>query len=85
MVCELTQAIYPGSGNAMPYFQQRGDEAYITRTRGACNREYKHDGRGEVSKSLELIEASANTERLEENYQVFVCPLEELRLPYLYT
>jgi hypothetical protein len=31
MVCELTQAIYPGSGNVMPYFQQRGDEAYITR------------------------------------------------------
>jgi hypothetical protein len=24
--------IYPGSGNARPYFQQRGDEAYITRT-----------------------------------------------------
>jgi hypothetical protein len=32
MVCELTQAIYPGSGNAKLYFQQRGDEAYITRT-----------------------------------------------------
>jgi hypothetical protein len=33
MVCELTQAIYPGSGNAKPYFQQRGDEAYITHTK----------------------------------------------------
>ena len=29
-------------------------------------------------KSLELIEASANTERLEENCQVFAYPLEEL-------
>jgi hypothetical protein len=33
MVHELTQEVYPGSGNAKPYFQQRGDEAYITRTR----------------------------------------------------
>jgi hypothetical protein len=33
MVCELTQAIYPSSGNAKPYFQQRGDDAYITRTK----------------------------------------------------
>jgi aconitase A len=32
MVCELTQAVYPGSGNAKPYFQQRGNDAYITRT-----------------------------------------------------
>jgi hypothetical protein len=24
---------YPGSGNTRPYFQQRGDEAYITRTK----------------------------------------------------
>jgi hypothetical protein len=40
--------------------------------------DYKHGGRGEVPKSLELIEASANTERLEENYQVFAYPLEEL-------
>jgi hypothetical protein len=32
MVCELTQAIYPGSGNARPYLKQRADEAYITRT-----------------------------------------------------
>jgi hypothetical protein len=32
MVCELTQAIYPGSGNTRPYLQQRWDEAYITRT-----------------------------------------------------
>jgi hypothetical protein len=32
MMCELTQAMYPDLGNARPYFQQRGDEAYITRT-----------------------------------------------------
>jgi hypothetical protein len=24
MVCELTQAIYPGLGNTSPYFQQMG-------------------------------------------------------------
>jgi hypothetical protein len=24
MVCELTQAVYPGSDNARSYFQQRG-------------------------------------------------------------
>jgi hypothetical protein len=31
--CELTQAIYPGSGYEGPYFPQRRDEAYITRTK----------------------------------------------------
>jgi hypothetical protein len=30
----------------------------------ACSRDYKHNGRGEVPKSLELIEASVNILRL---------------------
>jgi hypothetical protein len=77
MVCELTQAIYPGSSNARPYFQQRGMKLILLASR-CRSREYKHDGRGEISKSLELIEASANTETLERNYQVSVHPLEEL-------
>jgi hypothetical protein len=46
--------------------------------RSACSRDYKYIERGEVPKSLELIEASANAKRLEENYLVFVCLLEEL-------
>jgi hypothetical protein len=33
--------------------------------------DYKPSERGKVPKSLELIEASVNTEGLEENYQVF--------------
>jgi hypothetical protein len=44
----------------MPYFQQRGDEAYITRTMVPVVGVYKHGGGGEVPKSLEMIEASAN-------------------------
>jgi hypothetical protein len=32
MVCEKKQAIYPGSGSTRPYFQQKGNEAYIIRT-----------------------------------------------------
>jgi hypothetical protein len=51
---------YLGLGNTMPYFQQRGDEAYITRTMVPVVGVYKHGGRGEVPKSLEMIEASAN-------------------------
>jgi hypothetical protein len=40
--------------------------------------DYKHSGRGEVPKSLELIEASANNVILDKNYQVFhPAPLEE--------
>jgi hypothetical protein len=52
---------------------------------GACSRDYKHSGRGEVPKSLELIEASANIERLEGKLLSVRLPLEELLLPYLYT
>jgi hypothetical protein len=38
----------------------RGDEAYITRTVVPVVGVYKHNRRGEVPKSLEMIEASAN-------------------------
>jgi hypothetical protein len=38
----------------------REDEAYITRTVVPVVGVYKHSGRGEVPKSLEKIEASAN-------------------------
>ena len=37
-----------------------GDEYYITRTVVLVVGVYKHNGRGEVPKSLEMIEASAN-------------------------
>jgi hypothetical protein len=53
--------------------------------RGAYIRDYKHIGRGEVPKSLEPIEASANTERLGGKLMSVRLPLEELPLPYLYT
>jgi hypothetical protein len=59
MVCELIQAIYSSSDNAKPYFQQRGMRLIFSH-RGACSRDYKHGGRGEVPNSLELIEANAN-------------------------
>jgi hypothetical protein len=36
------------------------DEAYIIRTMVPVVGGYKHSGRGEVPKSLEMIEASAN-------------------------
>jgi hypothetical protein len=53
----------------------------------ACSRDYKHNGRGKVLKSLELIEASANILRLS-GKRVFACvsacPLEELSCP-IYT
>jgi hypothetical protein len=38
----------------------REDEAYITRTVVPVVGFYKHNGRGEVPKSLEMLEASAN-------------------------
>jgi hypothetical protein len=44
-------------------------------TRGACSRDYKLSERGEVPKSLELIEASANTERQEKLPSVRLPPL----------
>jgi hypothetical protein len=51
----------------------------------ACSRSYKHDSRGGVPKSLELIEASANIERLGENYWVFAfCPGRNYHCP-IYT
>jgi hypothetical protein len=37
-----------------------GDDAYITRNMVSVVGVYKHGGRGEVPKSLEMIEASAN-------------------------
>jgi hypothetical protein len=37
-----------------------GDDAYITRTVVPVVGVYKHDRRGEVPKSLEMIEAGAN-------------------------
>jgi hypothetical protein len=59
--------------------------------RGAYSRDYKHDGRGKVPKSLELIEASVNIEDWLEN-RVFVwvsClsvrPPGGTLLSYLYT
>jgi hypothetical protein len=56
----------------------------------ACSRDYKYDGRGEVPKSLELIEASANIKRLSGELTVrlcvlLVCPSRGTLLPYLYT
>jgi hypothetical protein len=52
---------------------------------GACSRDYKHNGRGGVPKSLELIESSDNIERLGGKLLSVRLPLEELPLPYLYT
>jgi hypothetical protein len=68
-----------------PNFSRGGWGLYYSH-RGACSRDYKHNGRGEVPKSLELIEASANTETLGGKLlSVHPCPVEELPLPYLYT
>jgi hypothetical protein len=51
----------------LPWFGQlnalllaKGDEAYITRTEVSIAGVYKHCRRGEVSKFLEMIKASAN-------------------------
>jgi hypothetical protein len=54
----------------------------------AYYRDYKHSGRGEVPKSLELIEASANIQRLSgKRLSVRLrvhFSLGETTLPYLY-
>jgi hypothetical protein len=64
----------------------RGGWSLYYSYRGVYSMDYKHSGRGEVPKSLELIEASANNVILDKNYQVFhPAPLEESWLPYLYT
>jgi hypothetical protein len=59
MVCEETQAFILVRATQGPN-SSKEDETYITRTVvpvvGVC----KHSGRGEVPKSLEMIEASAN-------------------------
>jgi hypothetical protein len=59
MVCEMTQAIILVLATRSPN-SSRGDEAYITRTLVPVVGVYKHDGRREVPRSLEMIEASAN-------------------------
>jgi hypothetical protein len=59
MVCEMTQATILVQASRGPTYS-RGDEAYITRTVVPVVGVYRHGGRGEVPKSLEMIEASAN-------------------------
>jgi hypothetical protein len=59
MVCEMTQVIILVRASRGPT-SSRGDEAYITRTVVPVVGVYKHNRRGEVPKSLEMIEASAN-------------------------
>jgi hypothetical protein len=59
MVCEMTQAIILVRASRGPT-SSIGGEAYITRTVVPIVGVYKHNGRGEVPKSLEMIEASAN-------------------------
>jgi hypothetical protein len=59
MLCEMTQAIILVPASRGPT-SSRGDEAYITRTVVHLVGVYKHSGRGEVPKSLEMIEASVN-------------------------
>ena len=59
MVCEVTQAIILVWATQGPT-SSREDEAYITRTIVPVVGVYKHGGIGEVPKSLEMIEASAN-------------------------
>jgi hypothetical protein len=49
-------------GQCKALLPAEGAEAYITRGRGACSRGYKLSRREKVPKSLELIEACANTE-----------------------
>jgi hypothetical protein len=66
MVCELTLAVYLGSGNARPYFQQ-GDKIILLAPE-CLQQGLQAQREREVPKFLELIEASANTEDLEENY-----------------
>jgi hypothetical protein len=59
MVCEETQAIILARATQGPT-SSREDEAYITRTVVPVVGVYKHNGKGEVPKSIEMIEASAN-------------------------
>jgi hypothetical protein len=59
MVCEETQAVILVRATQGPT-SSRGGETYITRTVVHVVGVYKHGGRGEVPKSLEMIEASAN-------------------------
>jgi hypothetical protein len=59
MVCKMTQAIILVRASQGPT-SSRGNEAYITRTVVPVVGVYKHGVRGEVPKSLEMIEASAN-------------------------
>jgi hypothetical protein len=55
----MTQAIIRVRASRGPT-SSRGDETYITRTVVPIVGVYKHSERGEVPKSLEMIEASAN-------------------------
>jgi hypothetical protein len=59
MVCEVTQAIILVWATQGPT-SSREDETYIARTVVSVVGDYKHSGRGEVPKSLETIETSAN-------------------------
>ena len=59
MVCEETQAIILVQATQGPT-SSKENEAYITRTVAPIVGVYKHNGREEVPKSLEMIEASAN-------------------------
>jgi hypothetical protein len=59
MVCKETQAIILVWATQGPT-SSREDAAYITRTMVPVVGDYKHNGRGEVLKSQEMIEASAN-------------------------
>jgi hypothetical protein len=59
MVCEETQAIILVRATQGPT-SSREDDAYYTRTVVLVVGVYKHNGKGEVPKSLEMIEASAN-------------------------
>ena len=80
----------------LSWFRQRvtllpakGDEVYITRIEVPVVGVYKHSGRGEVPKSLELIEASANILRLSGKrlsvYLSIRLPFGRTTLSYLYT
>jgi hypothetical protein len=59
MVCEMTQVIILVRASRCPT-SSRGDDAYITRTVVPVVGVYKHSGRGEVPKSLEMTETNAN-------------------------
>jgi hypothetical protein len=59
MVCEETHTIILVQATQGPT-SSREDGAYITRTVVPVVGVYKHSGRGEIPKSLEMIESSAN-------------------------